>query len=117
MTINQFVAAFEEASGQSLRWWREQWLERKGIPALEFSAAVQAVDSGYRIACTFNQRGELYRVPVEIGIRTASGTPVHRVVFEQKQYSVVLHSGERPLSVELAGSERDTNRSPLGTAQ
>ncbi len=35
-SMDEFIAEFEQASGQSLRWWREQWLQRKGVPVVAF---------------------------------------------------------------------------------
>ena len=100
-TIDEFVGAFEEASGTSLRWWREQWLERKGVPTLSFSSELEPEGRGYRVTCHLEQQGKARRIPLEIVIRTDSGQQVHRVMFDQERAPVVLHTTEKPVAVQL----------------
>lgn len=50
-SMEEFIATFEQASGQSLSWWREQWLERKGVPVVAFESSIAPSGNGYRITC------------------------------------------------------------------
>jgi hypothetical protein len=39
-TLDQFVATLAEGAGQSLDWWRDEWLDRRGVPEIAWHAAI-----------------------------------------------------------------------------
>ncbi|MFQ6115530.1 MAG: hypothetical protein ACE5NG_15835, partial [bacterium] len=48
-SMSEFVLTLEQACGQSLKWWREEWLERKGVPALSLKSDIQKSKLNYQI--------------------------------------------------------------------
>jgi hypothetical protein len=87
-TIDDLIATFESASGTKLDWWRKQWLERRGVPQLMLSRRIssQRTTKGisFKVDGTIEQHGAIYQFPVEIGIRTATGTEyVHFTAFNK----------------------------------
>lgn len=68
-SLDEVVAALEAGSGRSLERWRRQWLERRGVPELEY--AVVRAGEGLRLRVV--QRGELYDLPLEVALDGPAG--------------------------------------------
>ena len=93
----------EEVSGQDLRWFFTQWLNRPGVPKLE---GVWRYDgANKRVVVTLRQTiaGEPFRLPVEIGLVPAPGGPMQIEAFELTAASGVftIAAETEPNSVEL----------------
>ncbi len=78
-SLDELVATFAEAGGQSLAWWRDEWLLRPGVPELAAEVAGSAPDDGSRVRVTVRQLGALYHLPLEIGLESAAGLRIERV--------------------------------------
>ncbi len=59
LTMEEFIATLEEGSGQSLKWFRDEWLARRGVPAISLKSDVQNVGGTYQIRCVLEQTGEI----------------------------------------------------------
>jgi hypothetical protein len=105
-SMDEFVATFEQASRQSLNWWRAQWLERKGVPVVALEYSVSSSGKGYRIACKLTQEAELYELPLEIGIRTANETRIEKILLRGGSTEITFDSSERPTGVLLDPNDR-----------
>jgi hypothetical protein len=99
-SMDEFIAAVEEASGKSLRQWREQWLERKGVPAVALRYQVEAGEPN-RIRGTLEQEGELYDLPLELGIETKKGLQIEKIQLTERKQNFEIESAEKPLRVTL----------------
>jgi len=90
----QFRIAIEEATGQPLDWFFDQWVYRAGFPILEvtknYDSQAQALTLTVRQkpkpdpASGFLQ-AELFRLFVDIEIGTAANTRTERIVIEPKE--------------------------------
>ena len=100
-TMDEFLVTFESASGQSLQWFREEWLERRGRPHLRLQAEISEANGSYRVSGSLRQIGNLYHLPIEIGIETESGMRIERVAIarEEEVFSFVVR--DRPIRVVL----------------
>ena len=90
----QFRIAIEEATGQSMDWFFDEWLYRMGHPIFEVT---QNYDEATKsLVLTVRQKQtkdpdsqypqvELFQTPVEIEIGTGSNTRIERVRIEPKQ--------------------------------
>ena len=90
----QFRVAIEEATGQSVDWFFDEWLYRMGHPIFEVT---QRYDEPTKsLVLTVRQKQtkdpdsqypqvELFQTPVEIEIGTAGNTRIERVRIEPKQ--------------------------------
>lgn len=76
-SLDELVAALEAGSGRSLARWRAQWLERRGVPELEYAI----VRAGEALRLRIVQRGELYELPLEVALDGPAGR-VRRVRFD-----------------------------------
>jgi aminopeptidase N len=90
----QFRIAIEEATGQSMDWFFDEWLYRMGHPVFEVT---QQYDTSTKsLALTVRQKQtkdpdsqypqvELFQTPVDIEIGTASDTRIERIRIAPKQ--------------------------------
>jgi len=100
-SIGEFISTLEEGSGQSLQWWRKEWLERKGVPDIAFSARVEKRDASCRVICVLEQRGHVYHLPVEIGIETSQGLRIEKVQLVDQRMTFAFDSKEKPSKIVL----------------
>lgn len=100
-TMDEFIGVLEEGCGHSLKWWREEWLERKGIPVISLKAEVSFDDNFYNIRCILTQVENLYNLPLEIGIETEKGIEIRKVNITEKQMIFSFQSNEKPIKIML----------------
>ncbi len=99
--MNEFISVLEEGCGQPLGWFRKEWLERRGVPEVELRSRVQKIGSAYRLTCIIEQRGNLYRLPLEIGIESARGLRVEKVKLARRKTTLSTTLMEEPTRVLL----------------
>lgn len=100
-TIEDFISSLEKGTGQSLRWWQEEWLERKGVPEIALTSRIEGLDSVYKVTCTIEQRGNIYHFPLEVGIESPKGLQVERALLGKQQQTFIFESKERPTRILL----------------
>jgi hypothetical protein len=100
-SMNEFISSLEEGCGQSLQWWREEWLGRKGVPTIACDAQVQKHGSRYAVTCTLEQRGSLYHLPLEIGIESSLGLRIEKVILNETRMMFTFESSEEPTRILL----------------
>ena len=93
--------AFEVVSGQSLHSDFDQWLNRRGAPALQLHAArAEHKDDHYQLSVdiTQDQAGPAYHLHVPVAVQLAGRHQAWQTVVEltQKQQSVQLSVPSRP---------------------
>lgn len=67
-TTADFRRAMEEASGQKLGWFFDQWLTRVDSPRLDMRWSYDEQAKTVRLTVTQAQTGDAYRLPVEVGV-------------------------------------------------
>jgi len=96
--------AMEEASGQDLRWFFQQWLHRNLSPALNGSWSYDASAKKVVVELAQTQAGEVYRLPLDISIVPDSvGQPprLTRIELTQAKQRFELPSDRAPKDVLL----------------
>jgi aminopeptidase N len=98
-----FEQVMEEVSGSNLRWFFEQWLYRAGSPVIEGTWHYDAAAKKVEIELAQTQAGELYRLPMEIGLaESATAAPkITRIELTKKQQKFEIEMEKNPVSVEL----------------
>ena len=91
-TVSEFVATMSDAAGQSVDWWKTEWLDRKGVPELIWSSDNQTDTSGTTVTVVVDQLGSVYHVPIEFGVRTPNGLTLHRVMLSDSHNSFVIRT-------------------------
>jgi hypothetical protein len=104
--IEDLVAAMEEAAGRPLGWWRDGWLDRRGIPGVEVTWRAVRGAAGWRAEGTVRTGPELAEVPIELGVRSAGGetTRVVRAAGPETTFAVEL--ADEPTEVVVDPRER-----------
>ena len=111
----QFQNAIEEASGQSLGWFFDQWVYRMGHPVFNVSKVYD--HTAQTLALTVTQEQQLdpnskqpqqrfFRVPAEIKIATANSERIERVQLEPQEVQVFrfkVDSAPRVVSFDPRG--------------
>jgi hypothetical protein len=100
-SMDEFVSTLEDGTGRSLAVWREEWLERPGVPAVSMTSNVERSPRGYLITVRLEQSGELYHLPLEIGIKMPRGMRVERVALDEPRKVVTFETPHAPLEVVL----------------
>jgi hypothetical protein len=100
-SMNEFISTLEEGCGQSLQWWQKEWLERKGVPTVAMNSHIQKRDSGYTVVCRLEQRGNLYHLPLVIGIETPRGIQKEKVQLNERRMTFTFESKEEPARILL----------------
>jgi hypothetical protein len=99
-TMDEFVSTMEEGTGQSLAWWRKNWLDRGGVPVISIASKI-ATAAPYRVECQIEYVRDVYDLPIEIGIETPTGVLVETVRMDKKQATFTFESAEKPERVLL----------------
>ena len=88
----------EDASGQDLKWFFDQWLRRPTSPSFEGTWSYDAAAKAIRVELAQTQDGEAYRVPVQLGVVTTAGQPprVERFEMKDKRASFTIASPTAP---------------------
>ncbi len=89
-----FLAAFSEAGGTDLGYFKAQWLERIGAPALSLRNAKFSED---RVAFYMVQSEPVYNLAVPVVISTGEG---------DREFVVDIDGPETPVSLDVRGATR-----------
>jgi hypothetical protein len=99
--LNDLIGVFEKSSGRSLKTWRSQWLDRKGVPVIGYRFQVLQSAAEFRVHCHFEQLGQIYDLPLEIGIEDAAGTTTRRFRLADRMDDFDFDVPRRPSKIEL----------------
>jgi hypothetical protein len=96
--------AFEDVTGQDLKAFFEQWIDRAGAPVLAIDN-VKAVktESGHAVELVLAQQqaGEAYALSVPVVVYTAEKATTQWVEMDRKQQAFTLPVGGEPLRVDV----------------
>jgi tetratricopeptide (TPR) repeat protein len=102
---DDFHKICEEAYGQSLNWFFQQWVESSGAPEFKMEYTVFRTQKGFRVMGKISQDLDLFRMPVTLRVET-EGNP------EEKTIEVVGTSSE--FVVETYGKPKNIVLDPKG---
>lgn len=107
----QFRVAIEEATGQPLDWFFDQWVYRSGIPVLQVTQNYDPAAKTLKLTVRQKQKpdttsgfpqAELFRLVLDVEIGTASGTRTERILIEPKEeQSFDFAADSQPLLVNF----------------
>ncbi|MER3522486.1 MAG: hypothetical protein C4326_00070 [Ignavibacteria bacterium] len=98
-----FRKAVEEATGQNLDWFFEQWLYKAGYPDLHVTRRWD--DSAKTLILTFRQMQKLdsltgiFVAPIDVECTTAQGRTLTRVLLKEQELEVRIALAEAPAMV------------------
>jgi aminopeptidase N len=94
VSTEQFRIAIEEATGQSMDWFFDEWVYKMGHPIFQVTQAYDPTAKKLTLVVKQHQKPDptyaypqatFFQTPVEIEIGTATGTRVERVTIEPKE--------------------------------
>ncbi|MCI0486211.1 MAG: HEAT repeat domain-containing protein [Blastocatellia bacterium] len=107
----QLVVAIEEATGQNLQWFFDEWIYKMGHP--EFLITKSYTESTRSLKLTVKQTQkpddkrpwfqspDHFTMPVDIAVTTASGEKVHRVWIDGREKEFTFTVDSKPLIVNF----------------
>lgn len=66
----EFKKLAEKAYGQELGWFLTEWLDTTGVPTFQTDYMILKTLSGFRVSGSIKQDRDLFRMPVEIEVKT-----------------------------------------------
>ena len=99
-TTAEFRQVMESHAGRDLKWFFDQWLTRAGHPSLDGTWYYDA--TAKRVIVELKQAGDLYRLPMEIGIRDSSSTMrIERIELTEREHRFEIAADRAPNDVKL----------------
>ncbi|HYP28609.1 MAG TPA: M1 family metallopeptidase, partial [Blastocatellia bacterium] len=106
----QLVIAIEEATGQNLQWFFDQWVYKYGQPEFEISSSYDGKNS-LKLSVRQAQKAddkrpwfeapEFFTMPVDIAITTSAGEKVHRVQVDAREKEFTFQVDSKPLIINF----------------
>ncbi|MHC4600851.1 MAG: M20/M25/M40 family metallo-hydrolase, partial [Planctomycetota bacterium] len=96
--------AFEAVTGKEFSRFFEQWVDRKGAPALRLSdSEVTKAGEGYRLTfrLTQVQAGEPYVLGVPVAVSFETSTELTAVAMAEKRQGFEMNFPEKPLQIQI----------------
>jgi len=97
---NDLKVAVEEATGQNLSWFFDQWVYKAGYPVFSLSStwsdSAQAVLLAVKQTQLMDSLTGIFRTPVDIEVTTPEGSAVHRVTILTGDTTLTLRSPSKP---------------------
>ena len=103
-------AAIEEATGQNLSWFFDEWVYRMGHPEFEITSSY---DGSKSLKLTVKQTQkpddkrpwfrspDFFTMPVDIAVTTGSGEKIHRVWIDKPEKEFTFEVDSKPLIVNF----------------
>jgi aminopeptidase N len=98
-TTSDFVEAISESTGQDLEWLFDQYVYRPGHPEFEVAWDYDAGAKLLHVALKQNQKGEVFRVPMEIDAASDSGSQTFKFQAAKESEDFFFSLPERPRTV------------------
>ncbi len=107
---SDLTAAIEEATGQNLSWFFDEWIYRMGHPQFEITSSY---DGSRSLKLTVKQTQkpddkrpwfpspDFFRMPVDIAVTTAAGEKIHRVWIDKREKEFTFEVDSKPLIVNF----------------
>ncbi len=97
----ELKAAFEEAHGEGLGWFFDQWLDQAGAPRIELGPIVVGDDGQHTVTVTLRQTPPAYRLSVPVMIETEAGRERRSIQLDGQAGAATLRLAARPFAIHV----------------
>jgi len=101
-SFDDIRVAFEEVTGEDLKWFFEQWIQKTGAPSLVLEdVKVKKVRDFNNVSFTLNQiqEGDVFYLDVPVAIVTDKGIQYETFQMNEKNASFNISLKEKPLKI------------------
>jgi aminopeptidase N len=99
--VHHLRLALEEASGQDLNWFFDQWFYRSGHPVLDINYGRDKASGQNFVVIQQKQEGSSFRIPLEIDIYSSSGMKTKHAWVSKTVDTIFVGSGETPMLINV----------------
>ena len=114
---HQLRLALEQASGQDLNWFFDQWYYRPGHPVVRIDYAYDAVRKEQSVTITQTQSGPTYQLPIAVDVYVNGKPRRHQVMLRQATETFRFPAASRPELVNVDADKvlvwQKTDNKPL----
>jgi len=107
---NDLKNAVEEATGQNLYWFFDQWVYKAGHPifdiAYSYNDSLRSLFLTVKQTQSMDSRTGVFRTPVDVEIVTAKGSSIHRINIVNEESTYVFSSTEKPKLILFDKNDR-----------
>jgi hypothetical protein len=100
-TYDEMFAAFESAAGQSLKKFRADWIERRGVPEIKLEATSKLLDKNCTITGTIQQDGALTGMPLDIALQSGDATARNTITLAQGATAFSVSTPGAPTNLQV----------------
>ena len=103
-TTDDLEAAMEEASGQQLDWFFDEWTEGIGYPDFEVATSWDASAGTLTLRVRQKQAegsGQVFRMPIDVRIETGTTARTERVLVDARENTFTFPLAAKPKSVDV----------------
>ena len=94
--------AFEQASGRTLGWFFDQWLNRSGLPVIALEgAAWNEVDASFKLTLSLRQTSPHYRLRIPLLVETEGQSERIELAMDSPIQSFEIDLGQRPRAIHI----------------
>jgi aminopeptidase N len=107
----RLIDAVEEATGQNLQWFFDEWLYKMGHPEFEISSNYDEGSKTLKLTVKQTQKPddkrpwfgspEYFTMPVDIAVTTSSGEKINRVRIDRREQDFSFQLDSKPLIINF----------------
>lgn len=109
VTTDDFRVAMEEATGQQLDWFFDEWVYKSGYPQFATSTAWDAPSKTLTVVVRQKQEGAdtpVFRMPADLAITTKAGRSARKVWIDSRENRFTFQLDSKPSSVTFDPDDR-----------
>ncbi|HKV38682.1 MAG TPA: M1 family aminopeptidase [Blastocatellia bacterium] len=107
----ELADAIEESTGQNLDWFFDEWVYKMGHPVFEVSSSYDPAAGSVKLSVSQTQKPDnktpwfqqpdFFTTPVDVGITTAAGEKIERIMIDKPVQEFTFKVDSKPLIVNF----------------
>lgn len=98
----EFFSLISDEAGLPVDWFWEQWMERISAPQIGFGrVTTEKRSGGFVVDVVLHQPGDVYRLPLDILLRTDEEEICQSIFLEEKEHHLAFRCKGKPETLEI----------------